>query len=162
MLYFGAGLLAIPFWDWIAKRFGKHRSLATAMVLVGMVSIGVLTVKEGQLPKFYVLFALEGLSASAPSRTSLGQCWRTSWTSIPFESGAARPASYFAILGFVTKCAASFGGLSLPILAFVGYSTDPGGRERTHRAHVARRVVCHRADGGLRVRFLSLRHVAAE
>ena len=42
------------------------------------------------------------------------------------RSGAARPASYFAILGFVTKCAASFGGLSLPILAFIGYSTAPG------------------------------------
>ncbi len=38
------------------------------------------------------------------------------------RSGSSRPASYFAILGFMTKCAASVGGLSLPILGLVGYS----------------------------------------
>ena len=125
LLYFGAGLLAIPFWDWIAKRFGKHLSLATAMVLVGIVSIGVLTVKEGQLPKFYTLFALKGFCFGAFAylpRAMLADVVDLD----TIRTGAARPASYYAILGFVTKCAASFGGLSLPILAFVGYSTEAG------------------------------------
>lgn len=124
LLYFGAGLLAIPFWDWIAKRFGKHQSLATAMVLVGIVALAVLTVKEGQLTKFYILFALKGFCFGAFAylpRAMLADVVDLD----TIRSGAARPASYFAILGFVTKCAASFGGLSLPILAFIGYSTAP-------------------------------------
>jgi Na+/melibiose symporter-like transporter len=124
LLYFGAGLLAIPFWDWIARRFGKHQSLATAMVLVSIVSLSVLTVQEGQLTKFYILFALKGFCFGAFAylpRAMLADVVDLD----TIRSGAARPASYFAILGFVTKCAASFGGLSLPILAFVGYSTAP-------------------------------------
>ena len=124
LLYFGSGLLAIPFWDWIAKRFGKHQSLATAMVLVGIVSLSVLTVQEGELLKFYILFSLKGFCFGAFAylpRAMLADVVDLD----TIRSGAARPASYFAILGFVTKCAASFGGLSLPILAFVGYSTAP-------------------------------------
>ncbi len=124
LLYFGAGLLAIPFWDLLARRFGKHQSLAAAMVLVSIVSLSVLTVKEGQMAKFYILFGLKGFCFGAFAylpRAMLADV--VDLDSI--RSGAARPASYFAILGFITKCAASFGGLSLPILAFIGYSTAP-------------------------------------
>ncbi|MBT4159847.1 MAG: MFS transporter [Gammaproteobacteria bacterium] len=125
MLYFGSGLLAIPFWDWLARRFGKHQSLASAMVLVSIVSIGVLTVTEGQITRFYVLFSLKGFCFGAFAylpRAMLADVVDLD----TIRSGTARPASYFALLGFITKCAASFGGLSLPILAFIGYSTDPG------------------------------------
>ncbi len=125
LLYFGAGLLAIPFWDLLARRFGKHNSLAAAMVLVGCVSIGVLTVSEGEMTKFYVLFALKGFCFGAFAylpRAMLADVVDLD----TIKSGAARPASYFAILGFMTKCAASFGGLSLPILAWVGYETARG------------------------------------
>lgn len=41
LVYSATGLLAIPFWDWVAKRFGKHLSLATAMVLVSIVPTAV-------------------------------------------------------------------------------------------------------------------------
>ncbi|MGB0693107.1 MAG: MFS transporter, partial [Pseudomonadales bacterium] len=125
ILYFGAGLLAIPIWDWIANRFGKHISLASAMVLVGIVSISVLTVKHGEHMKFYFLFALKGFCFGAFAylpRAMLADVVDLD----TIRSGSARPASYYAILGFVTKCAASFGGLSLPILAVIGYSTTPG------------------------------------
>jgi Na+/melibiose symporter-like transporter len=75
----------------------------------------------GQVTEFYVLFALKGFCFGAFAylpRAMLADV-------VDFDtvrSGTARPASYFAILGFMTKCAASFGGLSLPILGFVGYS----------------------------------------
>lgn len=124
LLYFGMGLLAIPFWDWLAKRFGKHISLASAMVLVSFVSIGVLTVSHGEHMKFYILFALKGFCFGAFAylpRAMLADVVDLD----TIRSGSARPASYFAIHGFITKCAASFGGLSLPILAYVGYSALP-------------------------------------
>jgi Na+/melibiose symporter-like transporter len=123
VLYFGAGLLAIPFWDLIAKRFGKHVSLASAMVLVSIVSLGVLTIRDGPTPLFYVLFSLKGFCFGAFAY--LPRAMLADVVDIDtIRNGEARPASYFAILGFVTKCAASFGGLSLPILALVHYSTD--------------------------------------
>jgi len=124
LLYFGMGLLAIPFWDWLAKKFGKHQSLAAAMVLVSAVSIGVLTVSHGEHMKFYILFGLKGFCFGAFAylpRAMLADVVDLD----TIRSGSARPASYFAIHGFITKCAASFGGLSLPILAYVGYSTLP-------------------------------------
>ena len=121
VLYFGVGLLAIPIWDWIARRFGKHQSLATAMVLVSIIAIACFMLDYGQVTEFYVLFALKGFCFGAFAylpRAMLADV-------VDFDtvrSGTARPASYFAILGFMTKCAASFGGLSLPILGLVGYS----------------------------------------
>jgi len=121
LAYFGAGLLAIPFWDWLARRFGKHMSLASAMVLVSAVSLGVLTARDGLIERFYVLFTLKGFCFGAFAylpRAMLADVVDLDTV----RSGAARPASYYAILGFVTKCAASFGGLSLPLLALFGYS----------------------------------------
>jgi glycoside/pentoside/hexuronide:cation symporter, GPH family len=121
VLYFGIGLLAIPVWDWIAHRFGKHQSLAAAMVMVSIISIACFMLEHGQVTEFYVLFALKGFCFGAFAylpRAMLADV-------VDFDtvrSGNARPASYFAILGFMTKCAASFGGLSLPILGLVGYS----------------------------------------
>ena len=125
VLYFGAGLLAIPFWDLLARRFGKHFSLASAMVLVGAVSLGVLTQMSNPGPFFYLLFGLKGFCFGAFAylpRAMLADVVDLD----TLRSGSARPASYFAILGFVTKCAASFGGLSLPILAAFGYSAAAG------------------------------------
>ncbi len=125
LLYFGCGLAAIPFWDWIARHFGKHKSLATAMVLVSLVSIGVLTQRHSPGVIFYILFGLKGFCFGAFAylpRAMLADVVDLD----TIRSGSARPASYFAILGFITKCAASFGGLSLPILAWVGYSAQAG------------------------------------
>jgi len=125
VLYFGVGLAAIPIWDWIARRWGKHTSLAGAMVFVGAVSIAVFFLEHGQVTEFYVLFALKGFCFGAFAylpRAMLADVVDMDTV----RSGDARPASYFAILGFMTKCAASVGGLSLPMLAYFGYSAQAG------------------------------------
>jgi len=125
VIYFAVGLAAIPFWDWLAKRFGKHNSLAVAMVFVGAVSIAVYSLEYGQIEEFYFLFALKGFCFGAFAylpRAMLADVVDLDTV----RSGSSRPASYMAILGFMTKCAASFGGLSLPILGMVGYSAAAG------------------------------------
>lgn len=124
VIYFAVGLAAIPFWDWLAKRFGKHQSLATAMVFVGAISISCFLLNYGQVMEFYFLFALKGFCFGAFAylpRAMLADVVDVDTV----RSGSSRPASYMAILGFMTKCAASFGGLSLPLLALVGYSASP-------------------------------------
>ncbi len=125
VIYFGVGLMAMPVWDWIAKRYGKHQSLATAMVFVSIVSVSVFFLEYGQVEIFYFLFALKGFCFGAFAylpRAMLADVVDVD----TIRTGDARPASYFAIHGFMTKCAASFGGLSLPILAYVGYQTGAG------------------------------------
>ena len=125
VIYFGVGLAAIPVWDWIAKNYGKHQSLAGAMVLVSIISIACFMLDYGQVTEFYVLFALKGFCFGAFAylpRAMLADVVDLD----TLRSGNARPASYYSILGFMTKCAASFGGLSLPILGFVGYQTARG------------------------------------
>lgn len=123
-LYFGMGLAAIPIWDRLARQFGKHRSLSGAMILVSVVSIAIFFLKHGQLYAFYVLFALKGFCFGAFAylpRAMLADVVDIDTA----RSGDARTGSYFAVLGFVTKCAMSFGGLSLPLLALVGYDASP-------------------------------------
>lgn len=125
VLYFAVGLAAIPFWDWIANRWGKHQSLATAMVFVSCVAIACFMLEYGQVMEFYFLFALKGFCFGAFAylpRAMLADVVDVD----TIRSGSSRPANYFAIHGFMTKCAASFGGLSLPILAMVGFDTTPG------------------------------------
>lgn len=125
VLYFGVGLAAIPVWDWIAKRWGKHQSLAGAMVFVSIVSISCFMLEYGQVAEFYVLFAMKGFCFGAFAylpRAMLADVVDVD----TIRSGSSRPASYFAIHGFMTKCAASFGGLSLPILGLVGFSAAAG------------------------------------
>lgn len=125
MIYFGVGLAAIPVWDWIARKYGKHQSLAGAMIFVGIISISVFMLEHGQITEFYVLFALKGFCFGAFAylpRAMLADVVDLD----TLRSGSARPASYYSILGFMTKCAASFGGLSLPILGYLGYVTTRG------------------------------------
>ena len=125
LVYFAMGLGAIPIWDGIAKRFGKHRSLSGAMVFVGVVSIAIFFLEHGQILAFYALFALKGFCFGAFAylpRAMLADVVDIDTA----RSGDARTGSYYAVLGFMTKCAMSFGGLSLPFLAFVGYDASPG------------------------------------
>lgn len=125
VIYFGVGLAAIPVWDWIARRYGKHQSLGGAMIFVSIISIACFMLEYGQVTEFYVLFALKGFCFGAFAylpRAMLADVVDLD----TLRSGSARPASYYSILGFMTKCAASFGGLSLPILGYVGYQTARG------------------------------------
>lgn len=125
VIYFIVGLVAISFWDWLARRFGKHRSLGCAMVMVGIVSMWIFMLDYGDVGAFYVLFALKGFCFGAFAY--LPRAMMADVVDIDTgRSGDARPGSYFAILGIMTKVAGSFGGLSLPILALVGYTAMAG------------------------------------
>lgn len=63
--YFGVGVLAIPLWQWLAKRYGKHRALAFAMINGGLTSIATVGLGANDFPVFLVLFVIKGLSFGA-------------------------------------------------------------------------------------------------
>ncbi len=125
LVYFGMGLAAIPFWTWLAKIFGKHRSLSAAIIFVGCVSMTIYTLEHGQVMAFYVLFALKGFCFG--SFAYLPRAMMADVIDVDtLRSGDARTGSYFSIMGFMTKLAHSVGGFALIALAFVGYQTAPG------------------------------------
>lgn len=125
LVYFGMGLAAIPFWTWLAKRYGKHRSLSSAIVFVGCVSIAIFTLDQGQVMPFYVLFALKGFCFG--SFAYLPSAMLADVIDVDtFRSGEARTGSYFSIMGFMTKLAHSVGGFALVALSWVGYETAVG------------------------------------
>jgi len=125
LIYFSTGLLAMPAWDLIARRWGKHRSLACAMVLVSGVSISIFFLNHGDILAFYILFAAKGFCFGAFAYLPLAMLADVVDIDT-MRSGDARTGGYFAVHGFMTKCAASFGGLSLPLLALAGYSATSG------------------------------------
>lgn len=121
LIYFSVGLLAIPAWSRIAKGWGKHRSLASAMVLVSVVSMSIFFLDYGDTMAFTVLFAVKGFCFGAFAYLPLAMLADVVDIDTA-KTGHARTGSYFAVHGFMTKCAASFAGLSLPLLSWAGYS----------------------------------------
>ena len=123
VVYFAVGLAAIPFWDLLARKLDKHISLSCAMIMVSVISIWIFTLDHGQVNAFYILFALKGFCFGAFAY--LPRAMIADVVDIDTSrSGDARPATYYAIMGLMTKIGYSVGGLSLPILAFVGYEAS--------------------------------------
>ena len=125
VVYFVTGLLAIPGWDFLARRYGKHRSLASAMILVSIVSLAIFALPPGSETAFEWLFAAKGLCFGAFAYLPMAMMADV----IDIDTARSRDprtGSYFAVHGFMTKCAASFAGLSLPLLALTGYDATPG------------------------------------
>jgi len=123
LVYFGVGLLAMPVWTHLAKRFGKHRSLSAAMALVCFVSMGLFALDRGQTGLFYLLFALKGFCFGAFAY--LPRAMLADVIDIDFaRTRESRAGSYFSVHGIMTKLAQAMGpGLALPVLASAGYST---------------------------------------
>ncbi len=125
VVYFAMGLAAMPVWSWLARRFGKHRSLSAAIILVGAVSIAIFTLDHGQVGAFYVLFAIKGFCFG--SFAYLPRAMLADVVDLDtLRTGDARTGSYFSIFGFMTKTAQSFSGPALIALALVGYDTSIG------------------------------------
>lgn len=125
LVYFSMGLAAIPIWNWLARRYGKHRSLSGAIILVSAVSLAIFTLDYGQVWPFYVLFAIKGFcfgSFAYLPRSMLADVIDVD----TLKSGDARTGGYYSIYGFMTKVAHSIGGTSLIALAFIGYNTSVG------------------------------------
>jgi Na+/melibiose symporter-like transporter len=127
VLYFVVGLLAIPVWTWLANRFGKHRSLCVAMLVVSVVSVWIFLLDRGDFLQFYVLFAAKGFCFGAFAylpRAMIADVVDVDTA----KTGSARPGSYFAVHGIVTKISGAAGtGLSLIVAGWVGYRATKGG-----------------------------------
>jgi len=126
LVYFSMGLAAIPVWNKLAQKFGKHRSLSGAIVLVSFVSVAIFSLDYGQIWAFYVLFAIKGFCFGAFAylpRAMLADVIDVD----TLKTRDARTGGYYSIYGFMGKMGHSVGGFSLIALAMIGYDTSLGG-----------------------------------
>ncbi|MBN2865630.1 MAG: MFS transporter [Thiotrichales bacterium] len=110
LVYFMAGLLALPFWLWLSKRWGKAKTWRISISLAGLSFLGVLWLSPGDFNGFLIICILSGLSLAidlampASMQADLSQ-------QQPQTAGLL-----FGIWGMVTKMAlAVAAGISLPL-----------------------------------------------
>ncbi|MEZ4281142.1 MAG: MFS transporter [Myxococcota bacterium] len=102
---FGATLLSVPLWLWLARRFEKRRLMLWAMVASGLAFGSVLFVGEGD----WVLVALSALGSGVAVSCSntLGYTLKSEIIDCDeYRTGERKEGAYFAGWAFVQKLAA--------------------------------------------------------
>lgn len=122
LVYFSAGLLAIPLWLRLGKTMGKHRAFAVCMAVVSVVSIGCFFLGYGDTTAFKVLFLLKG--ACFGGLALLPASMLADVVDVDTaRSGGKRAGTFFAISGMAGKLATAFGtSLPLYIIAWLGFN----------------------------------------
>jgi Na+/melibiose symporter-like transporter len=125
LLYFLAGIAAVPFWVAASKRSTKHRTLAySGFWACGWFLLAPFLPPERMLP-VAVLNVMTGFSMAVTP--VLGASMAADVVDLDtVESGEGRAALFFALWGMGTKLALALGvGVALPLLDLFGF--DPKG-----------------------------------
>lgn len=124
LVYFLSGVLALPFWYYISKRFGKKNSWIYSIILASLVFLYVPFLSEGDFVSFLIVCIISGFSLGAdmflPSsiQADIAQDFtkqNSQFTGVLF--------SFWAML---TKLAlASAVGITFIILGVFGFDSNP-------------------------------------
>ena len=136
--YFLFGVMAIPMWQWLAKRYGKHRALAIAMVNGALTSLGTVALGPGDFTIFLVLFVVKGLSFGAFAYLPLAMIADVVDVDRAMHR-QERAGLFFAFQAAVDKVGMAAGlFLALQLLNLAGY--DPQGVDTTSLGWMALRI----------------------
>lgn len=124
LAYFVCALLAVPFWFWISRRFGKHRTWAIAMLFACIVfSATPFVVVQGEYLPFLIITILTGFAAGADF--AIPSSIQADVIDVDtLRCGANRAGLFFAIWGVVTKLSFALAALSFPLLDLAGFSAS--------------------------------------
>jgi Na+/melibiose symporter-like transporter len=124
LAYFLAGLLAIPFWSWLAKRIGKHRAWVIAMTLAcGAFAFTPFVVGEGDIVAFAIISIVSGMGVGAD--LVLPASIQADVVDADTQaSGEQRTGLFFALWGIATKLAFALAAAALPVLHLAGFRAD--------------------------------------
>ncbi len=121
LAYFLAGLVAIPFWSWLAKRLGKHRTWVVAMsVSCAAFAFTPFVVGEGDLIPFLIISILSGIGVGADM--VLPAAIQADVVDADTQaSGEQRTGLFFALWGIATKVALALSAIAFPVLHAAGF-----------------------------------------
>jgi len=122
-LYYTCGVAAIPLWQWLAKRYGKHRALAVAMTSSAFWVMLTGFCGPDSFNLFLVFFVLKGLSFGAFAYLPLAMVADV----VDVDNAVTRQRRaglFYAVHGAVDKVGLAIGlFLALQLLNLSGY--DP-------------------------------------
>ncbi|MFP4295429.1 MAG: MFS transporter [Halothiobacillaceae bacterium] len=124
LVYFTAGIIALPLWTRLAARHGKARTWLASVMLAAVAFLVVPWLGPGDVAAFAVICLVSGLSLGAdmalPASIQADLAGRDR-----ARHGADRSGLLFGLLGLVTKLAlAVAAGLGLGLLELSGFDTD--------------------------------------
>lgn len=124
LLYFVAGIAAIPFWLWLSYRIGKHRAWSCSMLWASLIFVWVPFLGPGDFWPFLIICALSGLSLGAD--LALPASIQADVVDLDWlESGRRRTGLFFAIWSMATKLSLALAvGFAFPILDLLGFSSN--------------------------------------
>lgn len=124
--YFAAAVAAVPLWAFLARRIGKHRAWATAMIWACLVFSLVPLLGPGDFGKFLAICLLSGAALGAD--LALPPAMQADVVDLDeLNSGQARAGLFFAAWSMAQKFGnAAAVGLGLPLLEALGYAPGTG------------------------------------
>ncbi len=129
LIYFLAGILAMPGWLALSRRFGKHRVWSAAMIWSCLFFALVPLLGPGDVWWFLAVCVLTGVSLGAD--LVLPGAMQADVVDLDAaESGRQRTGLFFALWGMATKLALALAvGLAFPLLDLAGFNAgaqNPG------------------------------------
>ena len=122
VFYFITGLLAVPFWNWLAKRIGKHKALAFAFSIVVATNTAVFFLQFGQVGLFTAIFMAKGFCFGALELLPAALVADAVDVDTA-RSRSRRQGLFFAFVTMTNKIGQAIGqGLSLILLGAIGYN----------------------------------------
>ncbi len=121
LMYFGLGILAVPFWLALGRRIGKHRAFCMAMIVASVGSLGMIFLGPGDFVGFTLLFAIKGTCFGAFQFLPLAMLADIVDVDTA-RSGEQRTGLIFALGGMTQKLSMAVGvGLSLSLLHLAAF-----------------------------------------
>ena len=124
LVYFGVGILGIPFWLILGRRIGKHRAFCMAVGVSSAAILVMFFLQAGQLVPFAIMFALKGFCFAAFQFLPLSMLADI----VDLDTARSkehRTGLFFAMSGMAHKLAMAIGlGLSLGLLSMVGFDAQ--------------------------------------
>ena len=122
-VYFLCGILAIPLWVWLSRRYGKHRVWCGAMALACCAFVWVPLIPAQGYLLFLVVCVLTGMALGAD--LTLPPAMQADVVDLDaLRAGGQRAGLFFALWGMSTKLALALAvGVTFPLLDLLGF--DP-------------------------------------
>ena len=121
LLYFAAGIAALPAWTWAARRIGKRRAWGLSILLAAVSFAFAPLLGPGDAAWFAVICAVSGLSLGADM--ALPASIQADIAGMDSDAGGGdRAGLFFGLLGLATKLALAVAvGLGFGVLSAAGF-----------------------------------------
>jgi Na+/melibiose symporter-like transporter len=129
LVYFAMGILGVPAWGWVARRFGKHRAWAAAMAMSAIGFLPVLLLGPGDVPMFLAICVVTGFGLGAD--LALPPAMQADVIDLDeLTAGENRAGLFFAAWTMAQKAGYAVGGfIGLGVLDLAGFrAAGPNGR----------------------------------